>query len=446
MSEAEPLPKERTWHWRSTPETAEKAELSVLAVVETIFAVGVYVFIACKGYYLHFVIGAILTPFFMLRTHKSEEFIFQYVVRVLEFGVVIQQWILPTNRFKVDEVSKVRRLFLLVGQLVRLLLIASLVFYILFEIDRSIIGENSDWVRLIAYFVVIYAGLFLSAAAPFILPLYCLKFVSTVRSLTKYPITSIKSVPNNYYRAFACIDFFFPIELVYGSRRMKDKRSDLESVAPLLCPADLVREFLDYNSGASKLRFISLLMGSIFSSPFYLFGLFYRISIKGLLIIYLPLLWIIHGAFSCTVLNRFKEECHLAFYNFRRMVSMLVIGFVASKVFFHNFWIGVADKYNSEVVSFVSVFLAPDSLPLWQIASGINGVIAFIIFFIADYVVKNEEKIGVDVLKKPIENLVRVLWFVSGVLTIYTLSINIYNAFTLQFNLIPIDTKLFPWA
>ncbi len=75
--------KARTWHWFSTPKTAELLELSVLALVETILAVALYSWIAISGYTIHLVVSACISPFLLLRTSLSVELAFSFAPEFL---------------------------------------------------------------------------------------------------------------------------------------------------------------------------------------------------------------------------------------------------------------------------------------------------------------------------------------------------------------------------
>ena len=60
------------WRWTSTPLSADRGEISVLAIVETFVAISISLGIA--WYYetiIHIAVSACIAPFLLLRTHRS---------------------------------------------------------------------------------------------------------------------------------------------------------------------------------------------------------------------------------------------------------------------------------------------------------------------------------------------------------------------------------------
>ena len=62
-----------TWKWHSTLESAEKYELSILAIFETIIAVIVYIMLAVNGLSIHLLAAVFIAPLLLLRTQQSVE-------------------------------------------------------------------------------------------------------------------------------------------------------------------------------------------------------------------------------------------------------------------------------------------------------------------------------------------------------------------------------------
>jgi len=63
----------RGWRWSSTPESANALQVSILAVFETLLAIGIYAWIAVHFGTLHLLVAACVTPFVLLRTPVSTD-------------------------------------------------------------------------------------------------------------------------------------------------------------------------------------------------------------------------------------------------------------------------------------------------------------------------------------------------------------------------------------
>ncbi len=172
----------------------------------------------------------------------------------------------------------------------------------------------------------------------------------------------------------------------------------------------------------------------------------YRLSLKGSSIIYLPLLWIVRISMGGDVRSRMEEIKDLSFHKLRRWFGFLIIIFLVSKLLLAKLWDNANHLWlSNDAYGFVSLFIAPLEIPRWQIASATNGLIVWMIFFIAEFALHNANRNNLPVISKGYDVAVRVLWFLGCILTLYTLSILLYNAGTIQWGFIPIGEDWFPW-
>jgi hypothetical protein len=175
-------------------------------------------------------------------------------------------------------------------------------------------------------------------------------------------------------------------------------------------------------------------------------ALAYRWSLKGSSIIYLPLLWIVHLSTGGDIRARFISTCKVKFYKYRRIFSIFIILFIASKVLFVPLWNELYQfSHNYDSVGFIRVFVAPLEIPRWQMASAVNGILAWVMFFISDAAIKTAILNETEAIDTGFVVAARMMWFVTAVLSLYTITILIYNAASLEWNLLPIGNKWFPW-
>ena len=180
--------------------------------------------------------------------------------------------------------------------------------------------------------------------------------------------------------------------------------------------------------------------------PFYLAmtlpAIFYRISLKGSAVIYLPLIWIGHKGDTW---HRIKGICTLSIHRFRRLLAVGVILLVASKIFFQVWWSNLAAGMSKYVanVEVTNLFLAPSAIPIWQIASAANGLLVWMAYFIADtkFKMNADETVG-----KLASFGLYLIWKVGAVLSLYTIAVLIYNVGSLEWVLPKIGECWTPWC
>jgi hypothetical protein len=196
--------------WTSTPLSADRGEISVLAIVETLIANGISLWIAWQlQTLLHIAVSASLAPLLLLRTKRSTTFALARYLTIISSA--------PTGRA------------------------AEIIFLFIWVISLP--------------FVSIF-----------------LKIYSTVRSLFLRPLISIEAIPYNWRRAVLCVDTIYPPEILPGAERLC-KRSKFRDFPTLRRYADAFRDnlgFTDLLFLASAGLFVGF---TLFASIVYRFSL-----------------------------------------------------------------------------------------------------------------------------------------------------------------------------
>ncbi|WP_028468741.1 hypothetical protein [Neptunomonas japonica] len=389
----------RLWRWRSTLERADKLEFSVLAGVETLLAILIYVWLALEGITFHLIAAACVTPFILLRTSATTK----------NFNKLIDIHFKRLSPYFLEKTTH----SLVYSLMVFLVFCATFPIYIIFTRIKIVIKE-----------------------------------------LFSNPLDMIQSIPQNWWKLVGCIDVFYPPETMPGtlvSKAMETNPLAFFVIAPyqsIITISKYIYYGSDFRTHRASSIFAWLFGGFIIVVTcvgLLLPAIVYRISMKGASIIYLPLLWLVHIGTGGDVAKRLQVQSKYVFYKIQRIIAILAIIVVFTKIVMFPFWIELT-SFMGELsrVPFVDVFIAPLMLPKWQIASAFNGLIVWLLFLVGEFLSPY-----IDYAKgrgsTAVKGIYRVSWLLSGCLTLYTLAILIYNAFILDFNLPPIGEEWFPW-
>jgi hypothetical protein len=147
---------ERGWVWRSSVETAEAGKVSVMAIVETLLATGVYASIAVSYGTTHLVVSTFVAPLLLLRTRTSTR---RGLLLVQNFA----DWLLWPR------------------------------------------GRINGFVLVLLLFLL------------FPLATVAIKIFVTISSLFRNPLSSLGAIPFNWWRQAACLDSYHRVELLPGA-------------------------------------------------------------------------------------------------------------------------------------------------------------------------------------------------------------------------------------
>ncbi len=381
---------DRSWHWVSRADTADRLELSIWALAETLIAVGIYTWVALEGYVFHLVTAMCVAPFLLLRTPQSVDQSLRTSPKLLDHGEKL-----------VDKIE-----------------------------NAAPDGTLPDKLCIIILFIYVSILLF------------GLKVYTTITVAFKFPLTVVREIPKNWWRIVGCMDTWHPPEVLPGYIANKEKydKWDTIFVAPI---EDIRDEFFQWPDSLDQMAIQFIAVPAAFI-VFVVPSIAYRWSLKGSCLIYLPILWLVHTATGGTARERFADLCKLSFYRFRRWFGVAVIIVVASKIFAASIWQDLNETISKYDTShFLSLYLAPLEIPIWQLASAVNAILAWLTLFIAETALQRASK-GAQISGASIVT-VRALWFIGGVLTVYTVMCLAYNVITLEWDLIPIGNRLFPW-
>ncbi len=179
-------------------------------------------------------------------------------------------------------------------------------------------------------------------------------------------------------------------------------------------------------------------------------SILYRWSLKATTIIYLPFLWVISTAFR-KIKNLTIELKKLRTGDLSRLVtgySVFVLALFLAKVALMVSWNDFADWVNGAVIGqFASIYIVPKEIPIWQLVSFVNALLAIGLFLFAGaqlFSIKHGEP---RLAPSLVEKILRTTTFVRGTLTLYTIACTLYITVRAasDWDLPQLGTKWFPW-
>jgi hypothetical protein len=387
------------WHWWSKRNTAENMELSVLALVETGASIGLYIWLVLQGFTLQLVLAAAIAPLLLLRTQMSIELGVHYSNQCAQF---VEGYVPKPNK------------------------------------------ANS------VLFVV--QSLISALAMPFLMICFIgAKLIATVVAASSYPLRSILAIPDNWWRVIGCSDFAVAPDFIPGVR-------DFEDRTPVVRLCNPIRSFIEILSSHKRLSRYHKAVIVAMLSPSLIVSIFYRISLKGSSLIYLPLIWMTRGStnkgndesddslkLSRAWVDRSKIELEVLAVDYvRQVLSVIIIAMFAVKYFFPTFVIELVDQISEyDRIGLSVLFIAPQIFPRWQVATLVNSIIILVIFRMRRLIKGGLEEDG------SVFNLTlvisRLLGIVVKLLALYVTLVTIYNISTLEWTLPLIEERWFPW-
>lgn len=278
--------------WYSTSESARKGEPSVLAIVETLAAMGVSVWIGVRfGTWMHVFLGACIVPFLLLRTDAS-------FARETALFQLIRDWLpdRPTASLQFMRKPVVRWvLIVLVG--ICLLSLPRAIYIELHDADATEPPQRGGGaidclfypigcvllaVLMLFFWVYLMHLVWQLAVGSAVV---CIRVYATATELLLHPIRSITAIPQNWWRQVATVDLALSPELLPHPRyasgpdgtTASDGFSVYESVSKVIRGTEYPVEHRTLQVG--------LLFPAIFCA------MAYRWSIKSTAIVWFPLLW-----------------------------------------------------------------------------------------------------------------------------------------------------------
>lgn len=411
-----------------TYESVHNRDVSVLAVLETF---GAMIFagwlVLIHGYWSNIAVAAcIAVPFLLLRTERSDaltrtlwEFWLKKTIYRPE-SAILSLWSTPADQHPKQQTEE-EFSFGFGCLMVPVVLIIYPVFL------------------LLAAAILILRTLFAYISAT-----VC-KFIAITYSFLCNPLKTICSIPKNWAMIVLCVDSGYPPEMVPG---LELYREDLPAAKHFTVSANYEAiETFEKRGGPSDVG-----EGCLFSIIYlvYLPALLYRYALKATAIVWLPLLWVSHVTCSSHSLEtRLRIVCRDSLGRFVFWFSILIVVLLFSKLYLYN----VVFQYESTidhwpVVSSLVDYVEPYRLPWWQVAAGMNSIIAIGLFFYAGRQLLFLEG-GATHAKRAIytDRILRSATFIRAVLSVYTI-ISLFYLVALkvsQWTLPPLG-KMFPWS
>lgn len=425
----------RLW---STRESVRDGEPTLLAMAETLFSMAAYAWIGVHfGTWWHLWTAAALAPLMLLRTDES-----------CEWG-----WRIAGHmRASIWARSK---LLVTILALLASVLIGNVILRALGHAPFAL--------------AVMVAALVSGLAAFGGYPAVVGRIAGAVVGFVLVPIKSIAAIPGNWWRLAACTDFRRSPELIphpEGVMPMQGKAFVLpqgeEQIALYHTWGVLgafYREAKSHigDSGALRIIWIILFLVAFTGAfaGFILPAVAFRLSVKATAIIWLPLIWAVQPPKP----RGEPWPAHLklkASSDFMRIVvfvSLLtLIGFAAKYVL----WLGEYAlatheeawhlRVGERLGAFIAALVRPGEIPLWQLLSAINALLAIAMFFMVRHWLRRAE-VGLPLPERAIDRTLSTCYFFRRLLSSYAIVNNLVVFYYLASKLPrpPIGTMLFPW-
>lgn len=405
----------------STNESARRGEVSVLAIVETLLAMGTSVWIAVRfDTWIHVAVGGIVAPLLLLRTDVS-------CIQPLRWA------------------SKYRGT---VGQFV-----------------ENLPGGVAEHPSLAFVAGAALTGCLMLSFVPLAL---VWRVTSTVLSLTKDLVPTLRAIPVNWWRTAIAVDShtspeWLPLPSTDGTDGVLGVALDRGNFEVYT----LVRRLLSFGEWVHTPRGVRVLVSIVFL-PFvasmFVLGVAYRWSVKSTGLVWFALLWNVGEAKppSRSWETHLAIESELRRPRFVGVVSGFCLALLALK---YLLWAGrielaaSADAWHSSAAvwfpgsSFSGLaeagfaFIRPGQIPLWQIATFCNSILGLwawrkIRYWMACY--KHDD--GPD--DAVVERTLGRMYFLRRIFSAYVIVCNGYIAIQLARKLpFPeFGSSLFPWV
>jgi len=324
----------KDWVWKSSVESADRLQFSVLALIETVIAVSISFFVWFSyDFYWHIVTGLVAAPLFFLRTKKSETYALD---KFLNY---------KGSPYEIPS-------FIILGIIV-------LIYFIIQNINFNFFGNG-----IVSLFFGFIYGILIGLALYIFLLALGSKIFSTVKHIS---YQSFISIPKNWFKIIHCIDMFHYPELIPGiEKRQVDKDSFLKWSG-----------FVDLHYKSKMLlleRIIIILL--IFPVHFlYIAVLLFRYSLKSTAWIYLPFIWLIIPSSTNNLTTNMKIESQ-NFIAYLMFLYSLIVVFVFT---FTSLLFPQILQEFSIPTTLQTIFLAyPENLNVWHITRFLSAVITIV--------------------------------------------------------------------
>lgn len=264
----------------------------------------------------------------------------------------------------------------------------------------------------------------------------CVRLYASLVGFIFHPIISISNIPSNWVRINLCVDSYCNPEILPGIHHSNNKEFMLEL------------SDIRYSGYSNLFYYLLCMIGIVF---IYGPSLFYRWSIKGTSIIWLPLLW----AAGLIVDKSSKQDDDLirrqADHVRNGLLTKIVLIFSTITIFFGFLklylfaeWARVADVWKATMPSLIDELIAPLYVYPWHITALINSILMWSLILWLDKRVRSPQ----DYSAQTTASVMRYSLWTRRLLTLYTSANCLFIVLYLAelFTHLPFQWRLFTWT
>lgn len=286
---------------------------------------------------------------------------------------------------------------------------------------RSFAGLALALVQLLVVFLIF-------SALPILVgvPVIAIRFFAIGATVIRRPIMSVCSVPTNWWRNAACVDSAQSPQVLPGHIEQVTP----EDLAKFNMPVKALFDVLRTLSTEGRLLALSVVGPALLATIMVaaLPALAYRWSLKGVSLIYSPLVWLLQTSLNRDVLSTLRSIANLAMHRAIRVYAAVILLLLTAKACaLYLVLPGNASRVQMLKAAFCSAVIVPNDFPPWQVASAFNAALTWISYWATDAVL-HRIAYRRGAFNAVVERYFRALWFLLGFLSIYTIACGIYLA------------------
>lgn len=385
-------------------------DISPLGIVETLLAISASLLLAVYlNDFTHIVVGTVLAPLFLLRTNDVND-------RILRVADKYLRWI---NDFTFNWNEALRHSY---------------------ELTKEGATSWGRVRRLIVFMKVGVMGLsdMILKTIGILVGFQLIKLTLTAQYVICHPLLSLSVVPTNWRR----------IALSANCRQTPE-------VLPGIEDADVAK----YHFGWWRISSLDEVMFSIpeYERPdranlFFLWiwipAFIAKLFFKSTTLFWSPLLWVAYPLHqTANIIASMRRMCDGAVYKVQRWYSFLIIAAFAAKILIFSAIVNRLEAISWQPLKEILwSLIVPDGIPPWQIAGVINAVITLVIYFVADYYVREFAEMNTmpgRKVKQAYQTALTVRNLLSIYIVICTGYILVQVGATVHWP--PLQNRVFPW-
>lgn len=362
--------------WYGNRDSAEAGEASVLALVETVVAMSGTVAVGVIwGSWWHVFVAAMVAPLMLLRTPETSLMGWSKALQYLE-------------RRKHGRRARHMSVPKAIGLLISLFLLYMALYA--WKPPRELLSFPNSLYFLVMLAVIVPATYTLEEEN-LAYVVYARLWAAIVGACTK-PVAALQAIPGNWWRIVGALDFMqspellpFPGKEMHPSLDRYGFLRDAWAVLRFPGGGHRSRNPLPEDPGLRWLswpgRVITVVIPAVIT----------RLSIKSTALVWLPLLWVLSPPAS-------REEPLRPQLEVMARSDLGRAGFIWSFVYLlallakYAFFVTEnalataigpwTDLLGERLAAFVTAFVRPGAFPIWQLASGLNSLLAIIAFLL----------------------------------------------------------------